>query len=80
MSNSSIWAIGRPLSDAITPGQSRLGSDGNEGILGVPQSSSIFRASPSDGWLLYPGQSFGEGSYSFAEMQSVYSKAPAVSA
>ena len=40
------------------------------------QSASITGASPSDYLMLYPGQSFGWGSYSTAEMQSVYSTAP----
>ena len=37
MSNSSIWPIYRTLSDAITPGQSGPGSDGNKGVLRIPQ-------------------------------------------
>ena len=48
MSNSSIWAIDRTLSGATTPSQSGPGSDGNEGVLCIPQSSSITGASPSD--------------------------------
>ena len=38
----------RALSGATTPGQSRPGSDGNEGVLRIPQSSSIAGTSPSD--------------------------------
>ena len=38
---SSIWPIDKTLSGATTPGQSRPGSDGNEGVLWIPQSSSI---------------------------------------
>ena len=38
---SSIWTIDRTLSGATTPGQSGPGSDGNEGVLHIPQSSSI---------------------------------------
>ena len=57
MSNSSIWPIDRTLSDATTLSQSRSGSDGNEGVLCIPQSSSITRASPSDCLLSYPGYS-----------------------
>ena len=49
MSNSSIWLIDRILSGAITLGQSGLGSDGNKGVLCIPQSSSITEVSPSDG-------------------------------
>ena len=48
MSNSSIWPIDRNLSRATTQDQSGPGSDGNEGVLHVPQSSSILEASPSD--------------------------------
>ena len=33
---------------ATTPGQSGPGSDGNEGVLCIPQSSSITETSPSD--------------------------------
>ena len=38
---SSIWPIDRTLSGATTPSQSGPGSDGNEGVLRIPQSSSI---------------------------------------
>ena len=76
MSNSCIWPIDRALSGATTPEQSGPGSDGNEGILRVPQSTSICEASESDCLLSYPGHSLGE-SYPSAEMQSVYSVAPA---
>ena len=38
---SSIWPIDRTLSGATTLGQSGPGSDGNEGVLRIPQSSSI---------------------------------------
>ena len=38
---SSIWPIDRTLSGATTPGQSGPGSDGNEGVLRIPQNSSI---------------------------------------
>ena len=48
MSNSSIEPIDWILSGAISPGQSRPGSDGNDGVLRIPQTSSITRASPSD--------------------------------
>ena len=41
MSNSSIWPIYRILSGAITLVQNGPGSNGNEGILHIPQSSSI---------------------------------------
>ena len=41
MSNISICPIDRTLSGATTPGQSGPGSDGNDGVLHFPQSSSI---------------------------------------
>ena len=45
MQFSSIWPKHRTLSDAITPGQSGPGSDCNEGVLRIPQSSNIIGAS-----------------------------------
>ena len=57
-------------------GQSGPGSDGNEGVLRIPQSSSIAGTSPSDCLVSYPGHSLGS-SYPSAEVQSVYSTAPA---
>ena len=36
---------------AITPGQSRPGSDGNDGVLHIPQSSSIIGTLPSDSFI-----------------------------
>ena len=56
-------------------GQSGPGSNGNEGVLYIPQSSRT-GASPSDCLLSYLGHFWGE-SYPFAEMQTVYSSAPA---
>ena len=41
MSNSSIWPIDRTLSGATTPGQSGPGSDDNEWVIYIPQSSNI---------------------------------------
>ena len=72
----SVWPLDRTLSGATTRGLSGPGSDGSEGILRIPQSSSITGTSPSDCLVLYPGHSLGE-SYPSAEMQSVYSTAPA---
>ena len=48
MSNCSIWPIDRILSGATTPVQSDPGSDGHEGVLCIPQSSSIPGTSPLD--------------------------------
>ena len=59
MQFSSIWPIDRGLSGATIPGQIGPGSDGNEGVLRIPQSSSIIGASPSDCLVSYPGRSLG---------------------
>ena len=56
-------------------GQSGPGSDGNDGVFCIPQSSSIIEASPSDCLVSYPVHTLPE-SYPFAEMRSVYSTAP----
>ena len=75
---SSIWPIDRTLSGATTLGQSEVGSDGNEGVLCIPQSSSITGTSLSDYLVWNPGHLLREGeSYLSAEMQLVYSTAPA---
>ena len=76
MLNIYIWPIDRTLSGATTLDQSEPGSDGNDGVLRIPQSSSITGASPLDCLMSYPGLYLGE-SYTFAEMQSMYSIAPA---
>ena len=47
------------LSGATTPGQSGPGSNGNEGVLRIPQSHSITGTSPSDCLVSYPGHSLG---------------------
>ena len=47
------------LSGATTPGQNEPGSDGSEGILRIPQSSSITESSPSDCLVSYLGHSWG---------------------
>ena len=73
---SSIWPIDWTLSSVTTPGQSGPGSDGNKGVFPIPQSPSITEASPSDCLVSYPGYSLRQGgSYSYAEIQSVYSAA-----
>ena len=64
MLNTSIWPIGRTLSDVTTPGQS--GRDCNEGVLRITQSSSISEASPSDCLMIYLEILVGE-SYPFIE-------------
>ena len=59
---------------SIQPGQSGPGSDGNVGLLHIPQSFSITGISPSDCLVSYPGHSL-RGCYRSAEVQSVYSTA-----
>ena len=41
-----VWPIDRTLSGTTTLGQSEPGSDGNEGVLHIPQNSSITGTSP----------------------------------
>ena len=48
-----------PLSGSTTLGQCGHGSDGNKGVLRIPQSSSITGTSPSDRSVSYPGHSLG---------------------
>ena len=73
---SSVWPIDTTLSGATTLGQSGPGSDGNEGISRIPQSSSITGTSLSDCLVWNPGHSLEVGSYPSAEKQSVYYTAP----
>ena len=68
--------IDRALSGANIPGESGPGSNGNEGVLCIPQSSSITGTSLSGCLVSYPGHSL-VGSYPSAEVQSVYFIAPA---
>ena len=77
MSNGSIWLIDHILSGATTPGQSEPGSNGSDGVLCIFQCSSITGAVPSDCLVFNPGHLLKEVSYSSAEIQSVYSSAPA---
>ena len=65
----------RTLSGATSPCQSGPASDGNEGVLCIPQSSNITGTSPSDCLVSYSEHSLGEF-YLSAEMQSVHSTAP----
>ena len=53
---SSILPIDRAQSGATTPDQSGPGSDGNEGVLYISQSSSTAGTWPSDCLVSYPGQ------------------------
>ena len=74
---SSILPIDWALSGATTQGQSGPGSDDNEGVLYIPQSSSITGTSPSDCLVLYQDTRWGAGGYLSAEVQLVYSTVPA---
>ena len=49
------------LSGATIPGQSGPGSNGNEGLLFIPQSFSITGTSPIDCLVSYPGHSLRRG-------------------
>ena len=51
--------IDRALSGATISGQSGPGSNGNEGVFCIPQSSSITGTSPSDCLVSYPGNLLG---------------------
>ena len=53
MLNRSVWPIDGTLSGVTTLGQSGAGSNGNEGIVCIPQSSSITEAPPSDCLVSY---------------------------
>ena len=59
MQFSSIWPIDWDLLSVTTPGQSWLGSNGNEGVLYIPQSSSITGTSLSNCLVSYPGHTLG---------------------
>ena len=59
MSNNSIWPIDGTLSGTTTLGQSGPGSDRNEVVLCIPQSSNIIGASSSDCLMSYPGHLYG---------------------
>ena len=55
-----IWPIDRTLSGATTLGQSGPGSNGNDGVLHIPQISKA-GASPSVCFMLYLGHLLGCG-------------------
>ena len=65
-----------PQSGVTTTGQSESESNGNEEVLHIPQNFSNSAVSLSDCLVFYSGHSLGE-SNSCAEMQSMYSTAPA---
>ena len=62
-----IWPIDRTQSGATILDQSGPGSDGNEVVLYIPQSSSIIGASPLVCLVSYLGHLLGE-SYPSAEV------------
>ena len=68
----SIWLIDRTLSGATTPGQSGPGSDGNEGAIHIPQSSSITGSSPSDCLVSYSRHSLVGGGLTRRQRSSRY--------
>ncbi len=74
--SSFIRPIDKTLSGATTSGQSGPGSNSNERVLWIPQSSNIIGTPPSDCFVSYPGHSLGR-SYPSAKMQLVYSTSPA---
>ena len=76
MSNSSIWPREGSISGATSLGHSGHGSNNNEGMLRIPQHSSITEVSPWDCLVSYPGFSL-RGFYPSLEMQSMYSIARA---
>ena len=49
------------LSGVTTPGQNGPGSDGNKGVLRIPQNSSITRVLPSDCLVTHPEHLLGGG-------------------
>ena len=61
MQSSFIWPIDRALSSTITLSQSGPKSDSNEGVLRVPQSSSIIKTSPSDRLVSNPDSCWWKG-------------------
>ena len=71
---SNVWSIDGILSDATTPGQSEPGSNGNERILHIPQSSKT-EVSLSEDLMSYPGHLLWWESYLSAEIHSVYPSA-----
>ena len=70
--HSSIWPIDGTLSGASTLGQSRYGSDSNERILSIPQSSSITGVWPSDCLMSYSGHLLVRGVLHICVIYSQY--------
>ena len=74
---SCIWPIDWTLSGATTPGQVGPGSDGNERVLRIPQSSNIIGTIRLFSDISRTLDIGGGGSHPFAEKQLVYSTAQA---
>ena len=70
-----VWPIDGILTATTTPSKSGLGSNGNERVLHILESSRT-GASPSDDLVSYPGHSFKVGFTFFAEIESAYFTAP----
>ena len=69
MKFSSIQHIDRAISGVTIPRQSGPGSNSNEGVFSIPQSSSITGISLVDCLVSYKGDSLGVGFYPSAEVQ-----------
>ena len=70
---SSIWPIDRTLSGATTPGQSGPRSVSNEGVICIPQNSSITGTLPSNCLVSFPGHLLWGGvSYPSAKIVGVF--------
>ena len=70
MQFSYICPIHRILSGATTLGYSGPESDGNEGVLCIPQNSSITGTSPLDCLVSYPGHTLGGRSLNLLQRYS----------
>ena len=75
MSNSLIRPKDRTGPGATTSVHNGPGSNGSEGVVRIPQSSSITEATPPDCFVSYPGHSLVESDPS-VEIQSEYFAAP----
>ena len=73
MSNSCIWPTDRTLPGGTTPGQSVTGRNGKEGVLRIPQNSSITGASPSDCLVSHLGRLLGVLSFCWDAVGVFYS-------
>ena len=72
----SIWLVDVTLSGATTLGQSGSGSDGNEQVLRIPQSSNITVSLSSDCLVSYQDTRWQGGAYPSVEVQLAHPRAP----